>query len=98
VIFIPSREKAREEQAVKEIQLKEKEQEAKSNELKVYADCEDESNDRAKVLLRSKIEIATRSGSEMPAGMKEASEKGMFLKDDYNEIYESCLRKHGIKY
>jgi len=27
---------------------------------------------------------------------KEASEKGMYLKDDYDYAYEQCLREKGI--
>ena len=98
VIFIPDKEKARQKEINRELQLKEAEQEAKSKELEVYQGCEAEAKEEAKELLKSKIEIAQKTGTSVPATWKEASEKGLMLKDDYNDLYDSCLRRYGIKY
>lgn len=98
VIFIPAKEKARLEQANRELKLKEAEQNAKNKELQVYKDCDTEANENAENLLKSKIEIAQKAGTSIPATWKEASEKGLYLKDDYNSYYENCIRRHGIKY
>src|SRR3990172_2843629 len=75
VIFIPEKEKAKQDQINKELQIKETEQGAKRREQGVYADCDIEANDKATELLKSKIEIATKSGGYLPGGWKEAAEK-----------------------
>ncbi|OGD87927.1 hypothetical protein A3H87_01815 [Candidatus Curtissbacteria bacterium RIFCSPLOWO2_02_FULL_42_37] len=98
VIFLPSKEKTMQEQASKELQLKQAEQQKKDKEAQVYKDCDDEAAEGARELLKSKIEIAQNSGTAIPSTWKEASEKGLHLKDDYNSYYENCLRRNGIKY
>lgn len=98
VIFLPAKEKTRQGQIARDLQFKQAEQEKKEEEDKVYQDCDMEAVERADELLKSKIEIAQKTGTSIPATWKEASEKGLHLKDDYNSYYESCLRRHGIKY
>lgn len=98
VIFIPAKEKTRQEQVNREFQLKEAEQQSKKIEQQVYKDCDTEAEENASKLLKSKIEIAQKAGTYIPPTWKEASEKGLHLKDDYSSYYDSCLRRHGIKY
>lgn len=94
VIYLPS-------MAERELQLKEAEKREEKSETEIYSDCDAEAQRRAIELLKSKIEIAEKSNLTYTHDYKiwkEASEKGLYLKDDYNEYYNSCLRRHGIKY
>lgn len=59
----------------------------------VFMDCDTEAKETAKDLLQKKGEIGAG-----PSNWKEAFDKGLYLTDDYNKLYESCLRRHGFKY
>jgi len=98
VIFLPSKEKARQEQINKELEIKQTEQEFQEKQLQIYEDCDSEAQRRARELLESKIEVSRKAGQTPPLYWKEAFEQGLYLRDDYNEYYNSCLRRHGIKY
>jgi len=56
----------------------------------IYSDCNRIAADKAEKLLKTK--------SEMEGGYKykEAAEKELFLKDDYDSYYEKCLREKGL--
>ncbi len=62
-----------------------------------YSSCSDEAKDRATNLLKTKIEIAAKSGTNIPSTWKEASNKGLFLKDDYESYYSQCIQRYGLK-
>ena len=62
-----------------------------------YQTCLDEANEKAKQLLKNKIEIADKSGTTIPAIWREASEKGLFLKNDYDAYYEKCIQSYGLE-
>jgi uncharacterized protein HemX len=62
-----------------------------------YSSCASESAKSAEELLKEKIEIAATSGADIPLAWKEASNKGMYLKDDYDSYYKQCLQTHGLK-
>lgn len=66
-----------------------------------FNECDTKATTGAQELLKSKISVAESSGMtyrEDYKVWKQASLRGLFLKEDYNEIYENCLRKYGIKY
>lgn len=56
----------------------------------IYSNCNRIAAEKAEKLLKTK--------SEMEGGYKykEAVEKGLFLKDDYDSYYEKCLRERGL--
>lgn len=91
IIFLPSKEKARQE-------LERAKQDAKNKEQQTYQDCDVEAQEKAKRLLKSKIEVGKKAGKRIPTTWKEASEQGLVLMDDYNALYKSCIRRHGLKY
>lgn len=94
VIYLPS-------MAKRELQLKEAERQEQKSETEIYSDCDVEAHRKATELLKAKVEIAEENNLTYTQNYriwKEASEKGLYLKDDYNEYYNSCLRRHGIKY
>ena len=93
VVFLPAKEKTKQEQVNRELGLKQAEQEAKQKELQVFKDCDTEAIEKAKELLRKKGIIG-----DAPSNWEKAEEQGLYLKDDYNRLYENCLRRHGIKY
>lgn len=116
VIFLPAKEKARQEQVNRELEniqkatqeqtnqeseIKQTEQQSQKNQQQIYKDCDVEAKDKAKSILRSRLEIAEKlnlTETDSYKIRKEASDKGLFLKDDYNTGYEYCLRRNGIKY
>lgn len=114
VIFLPAKEKARQEQVNRELEIKQKatqgqinqeseikqtEQQSQKNQQQIYKDCDVEARDKAKSLLQSKMEIAKNLNlTEIYELYKEFSDKGLFRKEDYNTGYEYCLRRNGIKY
>lgn len=94
VLYLPALERAKQEQSQREFELKEKEQQ-------IYKDCDYEAQSRATENLKSKVEVAEKSNLTYTSDYKiwkEASEKGLYLKGDYNELYDACLRRHGLKY
>ena len=98
---LPSVERANQEIAERELLLKETEVQQQKSEADIYEDCDVEAQTRASSLLKSKLELAENSNltyTQEYKVWKEASEKGLFLKDDYNELYNACIRRQGIKY
>lgn len=65
---------------------------------KVYADCDTEAKDKSKELLGKKIELAKNSGDPRLPEYQKAYDLGLNLKDDYNYLYDNCLRRQGVKY
>jgi len=100
VIFVPSREKATAEQKAKEIETEAEKQRLERDKFKVYEDCDKEAKEEAQKLLESKIEIMEETGSQATRykEYKAAAEKGLYLRDDYEALYNRCLRRHGLKY
>lgn len=60
-------------------------------ELETRKECANKANDKAKNLLKTKADLFNEDT------YKKAFEKGLFLKDDYNAIYENCLSENGLK-
>lgn len=56
----------------------------------IYSYCNYKAQEDAKNALKDKTEI----GADI---YKEAVEKGMYLKDDYEYAYKKCLRENGIE-
>lgn len=71
---------------------------AQLDEKKVYSDCDQEAKDKSRELLSKKIEVAKEVGDSGVKEYQKAYDLGLHLKDDYNSIYENCLRRHGVKY
>lgn len=71
---------------------------AKLDEKKVFSDCDREAKDKSRELLAKKIEIAKEVNDPIIQQYQKAYDLGLHLKDDYNEYYENCLRRQGVKY
>lgn len=56
----------------------------------VYSVCNEKAKEKAREILKTKTEISDDNE------YKEASEKGLYLKDDYEYYYKQCLRSKGI--
>ena len=57
---------------------------------RIYSVCHEKAIERAQELLKIKIEIGA-------SGLyKEAAEKELYIKDDYDYQYKQCLRERGI--
>lgn len=63
-----------------------------------FSDCDKEAEDKARELLKNKIELAKKTGVYPLQEYQKAYDLGLRLKDDYNSYYENCIRRHGIKY
>jgi hypothetical protein len=62
--------------------------------------CNQWAESTAKEMFVSKNEIIKSSGQKQGADARlyeEASVRGMYLKDDYREYYEQCLRSNGLR-
>lgn len=55
---------------------------------RIYSFCNKEAQEKAIELMKTKVKISPK--------YKEFSEKGLFLKDDYESYYKKCLREKGI--
>jgi hypothetical protein len=56
---------------------------------KIYSKCHKEAGDGAIQLLKTKVELGSSQYSK-------ASDKDLYLKEDYDYYYKNCLRKYGI--
>lgn len=66
-----------------------------------FTKCDDEAKLEAKDFLRKKIEMSEATGNTYSNQYKvwiQAYNQGLYLKDDYNAIFESCIRRYGFKY
>lgn len=83
-----NRQKSIEKQELLKIESeRKKEQEDKT----AREDCYNEAVDNARSLLKTKAEL------EGGARFKEGAEQDLYLKDDFNDAYENCLSKKGLK-
>lgn len=87
VVVLPKKEEMK---TLLEIERMEMSQEISRK--KVYKDCNAEAAESAKGLLESKIKI----GALTDARYQEGLEEGLFLQDDYDDYYTTCLKRHGI--
>ena len=55
----------------------------------IYSQCHQKALERAQNLLKTKVELGDYQ-------YKEATEKEMYLKEDYDFAYKQCLRDKGI--
>lgn len=93
VIYIPERDKQERLMQQKEMDWKVS---MENNKQKGIADCEVEAGRQANSTLKSRLELMEQtdtysSGYEI---MKQAAEKGLFNKDDYNQYYSNCIEKY----
>lgn len=66
-----------------------------------FSNCDGEAKSEAQKLLRDKIGMAESLGQTTEnyyKMWKQAQSHGLYLRDDYNAKYESCIRRYGIKY
>lgn len=69
-----------------------------TDDKKVYSDCDQEAEKKARELLAKKIELGKTTGQYNVQEYQKAYNLGLRLKDDYNSYYDDCLRRNGIKY
>jgi hypothetical protein len=73
-----------------------------ATELRRREDCNQEANKEAASLLESKIEVMEGMSNldyanrQLLQQYKEASAKGMYLKEDFEALYKNCLSKYGL--
>lgn len=92
VIFIPKKEQYKYEQEKFEIEkAKEDEQIRLLQREKTFEYCDEYAAKQASELLIEKSELTNDSM------YKKASEKGLYLKDDYQNYYDRCLEKYDLK-
>lgn len=98
-IFIPQKEylKLEQEKRKLEIESENKRDEAQKEirqaerREELYIECEQSSTEYAKDLLKTKSELVSNST------YKNAVEKGLYLKDDYQDALDKCLDRYGLK-
>ena len=93
VVFIPQREKFK--QSTQQETYERNVLEEQSDETK-YAQCNTEASKYAHDFLKTKIELMEEQGytnMEQYKLWKNAYDKNLYLKDDYNTAYENCIRK-----
>lgn len=82
---------------------REDEESKEATELRRRSECNQEANEEAASLLDGKIEVLEGMANLDYANRqtlehyKEAAEKGMYLKDDFETLYEKCLSRYGLK-
>lgn len=91
VIFLPTQERNKQMLQDEKTTL---EQQSLEKSKQISTDCEKSAGEQATETLKSKAEL-------MPAGQtktmyEEAVAKNMYLKDDYKELFESCLKRNGV--
>lgn len=64
----------------------------------VYKDCDNEAKEKAKENLAKMIELKEKVNAPDLAEFKAAQDTGLVIKGDYDNYYEDCLRRQGIKY
>lgn len=74
-----------------------------STETFLRESCYNEAIDDAQSLLQDKVDILksqnnlSYSDRQLLQGYEDAITKGMYLKEDFNSLYELCLSKNGLK-
>lgn len=96
-IALPKVQLAKQSLEQQKFELEKSQAEKESEKDHYYKQCSKNAEEEAVDLLKSKIEIAKKSGITVPSTWKEASEKGMYLKDDYGSLYNKCLGGYGLK-
>ena len=89
-----------------ELELQEKERISEDNkkieENSIRLECNNNAIKEAQSLIQSKIEILENTKNlsyadkQLLAGYKDAVAKDMYLKDDFNTVYEQCLSRNGL--
>ena len=64
----------------------------------VYKDCDNEAKEKAKQNLAKIIELKEKINAPDLEEFKVAQNTGLVMKGDYDNYYEDCLRRYGIKY
>lgn len=95
IIFIPQKELFDQQQVKRAVELEERKISAENEKTSLRASCEAEAGEEATNLLKNKLELA--EGSYIYDTYKDAVDKGMYLKDDYNSYYERCLQRYGLE-
>jgi flagellar biosynthesis GTPase FlhF len=83
--------KTEEAKLTKEQQDKDEANKKIDEEKQKRQDCQENSQETARDLLKTKASLI---GGEK---YKEGAGKDLFLKDDFNTLYEACLSKNGLK-
>jgi|GEM_PF-7024937 len=79
-----------------ELQMKQDQIDLENQKTNNYQSCADEANKEATALLKSKLKIMPKDASEYEIYKKAAAED-MYLKPDYDSIYNKCLGQYGLK-
>lgn len=87
VIFLPSKEKYRQEQ----LKAQQEEEAREKDKSSYYSLCQEEARNKAVESAKRKAKIANNNF------INEAVNEGMYLKDDYNDYYQLCLDRYGLK-
>jgi len=90
-----------------ELQLQENErlekQQEKNEETSIRLQCNNDAIKEAQDLLKSKTDILENtknlsySDKQLLTTYKDAISKEMYLKEDFNSLYEQCLSRNGLK-
>lgn len=91
VIFLPSKEKFKQEELGK---AQESEQQEQLSEKQKYRYCQNEATKSAQEALEKKAKLAT---GQLKSILEKAVEEGMYYKDDYNYSYQQCLERQGLE-
>jgi len=80
----------------KKFQIEQEEKNKEAEKESYYQFCADEAEKNARDLLKKKIELLEKSGGSQYQTYKEAYEKGLHLRDDYDNYFNNCLEKYGL--
>jgi type II secretory pathway pseudopilin PulG len=78
-----------------ELGVKQNQLDAESQKTALYQGCAREAEKSATDLLKSKAEMA--KGTYTYTTLKNAVDKNMYLKPDYDYAFNSCLTRYGLK-
>lgn len=87
VIFLPSKEKYRQEQ----LKAQQEDEAREKDKSSYYSLCQEEAEKKAVESAKKKAKISNNYY------MNQAVEEGMYLKDDYKDFYMLCLDRYGLK-
>lgn len=89
VYYLPSKERSEKVSETEQAQSK----------ANIYSDCDAEAEETALQLLEQKVEIleeTNQTHSQEYQLWKQAVEKGLYLKEDYNSYYDKCVNRYGL--
>lgn len=88
VIHLPQINRDKQKVELMKLEIQTDQISEKKREKQYYLTCDEQAEERAKDLLKTKAELDTT--------YKEMAEKDLFLKGDYDYAYKICLRAYGI--